>query len=637
MKQGEGIPRDEGAFAPSRRDFLKGAGVVAGGLTIAGMFAGLTGCSPTENGASGATERQTIADDAGGYPVIVHETDVVVVGGGLAGCTAARRVIQAGKTLAIVDKGRFGHSGTSGQNWGADFISPELAADGGQGFFETIVADFFGLCDQDWAWAFTQGLREGAPMVTVEKSGCVQQRNPDGSLFGTWSSETPMSDTFGNKVRRFAQMLHRMGADVYDYTMMVDIMQDGDGHCAGIVAIDLKTGAAHVFRAKETILATGVNSWAMKPSIMGPEDTGDGHAVLAKRGVPLWDMEMTTFDYTVIKPYSMAGAVNEHAGILTLNSSVWDRAQNSQGDKYCTDYFTSAEHEANPAAGFVTFELLTMQQIMGGESIYMDCTGIDRDHPMYPYGMMHGFFDDVPEVGYSYAKAEECQQACITSCGHVRQSATMETDIPGLYSAMQGLTYYGQSQAFGQGWVAGAAAAAAADEIALPAFDMTEVKQVLDGVYGHLTKEQPSNGIRAATLLESIRDNSASLRYPRDADGIKTAIDGYAKLRGEGLPAMYCASSSRTMNIEWKNAIEAEHVLMCGEAIALASDLRKETRPWFYRSDYPKIDNDNWFKNITCSYRDGSWTLGTEEVNASRIKADDVKSMLMDIDLDATI
>ena len=48
-----------------------------------------------------------------------HESDVLVVGGGIAGMEAALQVVSQGKTAILVDKGVFGHSGTSGMNWGA--------------------------------------------------------------------------------------------------------------------------------------------------------------------------------------------------------------------------------------------------------------------------------------------------------------------------------------------------------------------------------------------------------------------------------------------------------------------------------------------------------------------------------------
>lgn len=481
-----------------------------------------------------------------------------------------------------------------------------------------------------------QGAKEGQFLISIEKSGCVQQRNPDGTLFGVYSPDQPVSMLNGDKVGRFAQQLRRLGAAVHERMMMVDILKDANGRCGGVLALDLRTGKFHAFRGKETIIATGTIGWVMKPTIMSAEDTGDAHAILARHGLGLVDMEMTTFDHAASVPYSMSGDVVEHAGILTLNSDQWDRALNSKGEKYCEKYFTSRSHLDNPSAGFAMFELLTMQEVMKGETIYYDTTNAG---PGYSYGMVLGFLEDAPYgIGYTYPAAEKCNQGTIITCGHVNQTAKMETEIPGLYSALTGLTYYGQTQAFGSGWVADGAAAEAADSDDIPEVELGSVEQAMEHIFGLLEKEEPEGGVRAAKVLDDIRNASVNLQYPRNAEGIKAALDEYARLREEELPVMYCADKSRATNGEWRNAIEAENVLMNGECVALASDMRKETRPWFYRSDFPKIDNENWFKHIVCTYDgNGGWTLSTAEVNTSRLSAEEIQANLLDIDLNAEI
>lgn len=623
-------PRTTGGT--TRRDFLKGSAVALGGLTIGSMFAGLTGCSG-ENQAP--VTSQTVSS---GREVIVHEADVVVVGGGLAACTAARRVLTSGKTLAVVDKGRFGHSGASGENWGAGMNSAEFAQDGGEGFFNTLVNDFFGLVDQDWAWEIVKATIEGSPIMMVEQTGCVQQRNPDdGAPFGNYGPQFPTGATYGAKARRYAQQLHRMGADVYDRTMVIDVLQDEGGHAAGVVGIDLKTGMAHVFRSKQVIMATGSFSWSLKPTILGPEDTGDGHAIFAKRGLALANMELVPIDYTVINPYATVDDTGrDAAGILTLNVRLWDRAQNSKGDVYCTKYFTSEEYKKNPASGFARFMIGTMKQIYQGETIFMETGALDREHPKYPYGMTHAFIEDAPwGIGYTFENLEESGQNFMNSVGAPKQSTTMETEIPGLFSAVQALTYYGQTQAFGQGWVAGNAAAAAAGEMELPKVQWDEVSSALETAYGHLEKDKPAQGLRSIEIAERIRNaNHASMPYPREEGKLQTGLDELRRIREEDLPNMYCATQSRVMNGDWRNALEVDAMLMCSECATLASLERKESRPWFYRADYPVTDNENWLKNIYCSYEgDGAWSLSAVDVNATRIPLSELKKTIEVLDL----
>ena len=59
---------------------------------------------------------------------------------------------------------------------------------------------------------------------------------------------------------------------------------------------------------------------------------------------------------------------------------------------------------------------------------------------------------------------------------------------------------------------------------------------------------------------------------------------------------------------------EAEAMVLCAEMFFRAASLRKESRGWFLREDYPNMDNENWLKWITLKNLDGKMTLGTEDI-----------------------
>jgi succinate dehydrogenase/fumarate reductase flavoprotein subunit len=42
--------------------------------------------------------------------------------------------------------------------------------------------------------------------------------------------------------------------------------------------------------------------------------------------------------------------------------------------------------------------------------------------------------------------------------------------------------------------------------------------------------------------------------------------------------------------------------------------MRKESRGWFTREDYPQMDNQNWLKWITVKNENGEMVFGTEDV-----------------------
>ncbi len=70
-------------------------------------------------------------------------------------------------------------------------------------------------------------------------------------------------------------------------------------------------------------------------------------------------------------------------------------------------------------------------------------------------------------------------------------------------------------------------------------------------------------------------------------------------------------------------ASDFHHLLACHEAEAMvlsaelhfrASAMRKESRGWFMREDYPEMDNKNWLKWIIAKNVDGEMTFSTEDV-----------------------
>jgi succinate dehydrogenase/fumarate reductase flavoprotein subunit len=59
---------------------------------------------------------------------------------------------------------------------------------------------------------------------------------------------------------------------------------------------------------------------------------------------------------------------------------------------------------------------------------------------------------------------------------------------------------------------------------------------------------------------------------------------------------------------------EAEAMVLSAELHYNASLLRKESRGWFLREDYPQMDNKNWLKWITVKNENGKMVFGTEDV-----------------------
>ena len=69
--------------------------------------------------------------------------------------------------------------------------------------------------------------------------------------------------------------------------------------------------------------------------------------------------------------------------------------------------------------------------------------------------------------------------------------------------------------------------------------------------------------------------------------------------------------------MEWHYLLtchEAEAMVLSAEMQFRAASMRKESRGWFLREDYPQMDNENWLKWITVQNKDGEMVFDTQDI-----------------------
>ena len=187
--------------------------------------------------------------------------------------------------------------------------------------FDTVKGSDY-LADQD---AVEILCREAIETVyDLEHWGLPFSRTPDGKIaqrpFGGHTRE------FGKApVRRSCYAADRTGHmilqtcyqqciknDVHFYNEyhVLDLLIE-EGRCAGVVALCLATGEIHTFHAKAVLFATGGCGKMFRVSSNAHSLTGDGMAVVYRRGIPLEDMEFFQFHPTGI--YKMGILLSEAA------------------------------------------------------------------------------------------------------------------------------------------------------------------------------------------------------------------------------------------------------------------------------------------------------------------------------------
>src|SRR6266545_362824 len=168
--------------------------------------------------------------------------------------------------------------------------------------FDTVKGGDY-LVDQDAAEIM---CREAIDAVyDLEHMGMPFDRTPDGRIdqrrFGGHTHHHGRgavrrscfaADRTGHMIlQTLYQQNVKQGTTFFNEFYVLDVLL-ASGRAAGVVAYELATGELHVFRAKSLVLCTGGFGKMFKVTSNAHALTGDGPAVLYRRGLPLEDTEI---------------------------------------------------------------------------------------------------------------------------------------------------------------------------------------------------------------------------------------------------------------------------------------------------------------------------------------------------------
>ncbi len=224
----------------------------------------------------------------------IAECDVLVIGGGGAGASAALLAQEAGARTLLITKLRFGDANTMMAQGGIQAAdkatdSPDrhyLDVMGGGGFtndpelVEALVMDAPGVID----W--------------LERLGCMFDKEPDGSMrtiHGGGTSRKRMHaarDYSGAEIMRTLrdEVRNRPDITVAEFSPAIELVLDEQGRVAGAVAQNLETQVIGYIRARAVIIAAGGSGrlhYQDFPTTNHYGATGDGLVMAYRLGAPL--------------------------------------------------------------------------------------------------------------------------------------------------------------------------------------------------------------------------------------------------------------------------------------------------------------------------------------------------------------
>ncbi len=297
------------------------------------------------------------------------EHDVLIVGGGLAGCRAALEIVRTNPRLSVGLIAKThpirSHSVAAQGGMAATLknVDPEDSWEAHA--FDTVKGSDY-LADQDAVAILTQEAPD--VVIDLEHMGVLFSRLPDGRIaqraFGGHSHNRTCyaADKTGHAIlHELVNNLMKYGVTLYEEWYVMELILEDD-RAKGLVMYHLLDGTVAVARSKAVMFATGGYGRVYNTTSNDFASTGDGLAMTAAKGLPLEDMEFVQFHPTGLYP----------VGVLISEAVRGEGAYllNSDGDRFMATY---APSRMELAPRDITSRSI-IREVMAGRGIHPDGT-----------------------------------------------------------------------------------------------------------------------------------------------------------------------------------------------------------------------------------------------------------------------
>ena len=528
-------------FNCNRRDFLKAAGIGAAAMALP------MGLLRNANAASNTDMSQEIA-----------KTDVLVIGGGIAGIFAALRAKGQGLDVTIADKGTVGRSGLS--PWFCGYNYYDAASSGTKA---------------NWRAKKSHGGEYLTNMdyvdVYIEDS---KARYKDMVAMGADKANP------GGHVTVLREKLEEQGIKLVERTMITELIKKDD-RIAGAVGFPMEEDKAVVIKATAVILCSGSGAFKTPGFPISPL-THDGDAMAYRIGAEISGKEFIDFHWTHWE--NPASVYDNWKGDLGHDLKV---NTSPEGGLLPLSYAISAHDGQVPMS-------MNGLQAGGNEKLPPDMKAGD---PLPGVRSM-----DLPIVGGATAG-----MAPHKSEGIFPHNAKFESNITGLFAAgdalcTEGAAYHGFGSSSSASAVQGARAGVYAAEYAKKSdrvsVSASEIKTIKTRIFEPRTRKQGYSPEWVTQVLQGMMVPYYVL-YVKKQDRLEAALANLSFARDHFAPNLIANDTH-----ELRLAHEVRNMLLNAEMKLRASLFRTESRGAHYREDFPARDDKNWLAWVVIS-RDG--------------------------------
>ncbi|RRO16059.1 L-aspartate oxidase [Saccharopolyspora rhizosphaerae] len=514
--------------------------------------------------------------------------DLLVVGTGVAGLTAALRAREAGLRVLVVSKDSVSAGNTGWAQGGIAVVRPgDLdPGDSLDGHVQDTLTAGVGLCAPDAVRAILAG---GAEAIARLRAAGARFDTTEGRLARTREGGHQAfrvihagGDATGAEVQRaLVSAVRGGGIPVLEEHCVVELLRGEGGAIAGALAVD-RHSRPGVLHAPAVLLATG-GLGHLYAATSNPEvSTADGVALALRAGAGVADLEFVQFHPTVLyapgeargrRPLVTEAVRGEGAVLVDVHGERVMDGVHPLGDLAPRDVVSAA--------------ITQRAADTGAQHVFLDATGIA------------GFAERFPTVHASCREAGidpltepiPVASAAHYSCGGVVSDGEGRTAVPGLYAAgevactgLHGANRLASNSLLEGLVVGGRAASAVAEDIGRGLLPRTPVGEV----------EPPAFAVVERDLLQRTMSRYA---------GIGRSEEGMAEA---------CAVLDRhsvVRPLRTRQAVEDASLTLTAHALLAAARLREESRGCHRRTDFPETDDLRWRRSTVLRLDASGWLI----------------------------
>ncbi|GAA0615455.1 L-aspartate oxidase [Streptomyces crystallinus] len=521
------------------------------------------------------------------------DADVVVVGSGVAGLTAALRCTAAGLTTVVVTKARLDDGST---RWAQGGIAAALGeGDTPQQHLDDTLVAGAGLCDESAVRALvTEGpdavrrlIATGAHFDT-DDSGAISLTREGGHHRRRIAHAG--GDATGAEISRaLVEAVREQAVRTIENALVLDLLRDEDGRTAGITLHVMGEGqhdGVGAVHAPAVVLATGGMGQVFSATTNPAVSTGDGVALALRAGAEISDLEFVQFHPTVL----FLGADSEGQQPLVSEAVRGEGAHlvDASGTR-----FMLGQHElAELAPRDIVAKAITRQmQAHGTEHMYLDARhfGAEMWEQRFPTILAACRSHGIDPVTEPIPVAPAAHYAS----GGVRTDLHGRTTVPGLYAC-------GEVACTG---VHGANRLASNSLLEGLVFAERIAADIATG--GHAREggapraaETPEDAPTCPLLVPEARIQIQ--RTMTGGAGVLRSADSLAAAaaRLEAIRADADGPDERKAAEPGVDAWETTNLLLVARVLVAAAAAREETRGCHWREDRPDRDDADWRRHL---------------------------------------